>query len=62
MVVEIVRKPNQQPRTARKYRKRPGGDASPEITNGLGAFLYAVRSRRGFDLTLWSGAVYAEAR
>ena len=40
--------PDQQPRTARKYRKRPGGDAGPEITNGLGAFLYAGRSRPGF--------------
>ena len=40
--------PDQQPRTARKYRKRPGGDAGPEITNGLGAFLCAARSKCGF--------------
>jgi hypothetical protein len=26
----------------------PVGDAGPEITNGLGAFLYVVRSRPGF--------------
>ena len=24
------------------------GDAGPEITNGLGAFLYALRSKPGF--------------
>jgi hypothetical protein len=44
--------PDQQPRTARKYRTRPGGDAGPEITNGLGAFLYAARSEHGFRRVL----------
>jgi hypothetical protein len=45
---ESMSEPDQQPRTARKYRTRPPGDAGPEIANGLGAFLCAARFKPGF--------------
>jgi hypothetical protein len=32
LIKQPIREPNQQPRTARKYRKRPGGDAIEPVT------------------------------
>jgi hypothetical protein len=47
-IKQPIRKPDQQPRAARKYRKRPRGDAGPEISNGLGALLFEARTTPGF--------------
>jgi hypothetical protein len=62
LVQQPIREPNQQPCTAWKYRKRPGGDAGPEITNGLGAFLCAMRFKLGFGRAFSFGATALFAR